>query len=220
MSDKSVGTTTIPRTPGRHRRPTGFIGGIGDYFWVRIPHKFRQNIWPEIQLLPGETVEVEIPLAWYRDITGNIVFGYFYWLVGLILAITAALFYFKLSLFMMTIPLMMMGLLLFEAVREYIEYNQWRLVKTNKRLIITMPQQNSWPLVDTIELGTMPRIIDTNWSSNMVWRTFQFFTGARDVYISLTGLQFVEGSAKVKDALIIPDINPDDVFELKRLIFG
>lgn len=220
MSDKKIGTTTISHNAGHHRQPTGFIGRIGNYFWERIPRKYRRNIWPEIQLLPNEVVEVEIPLAWYRDITGNIVFGYFYWLVGLILAITAVLFYLQLSLFMMAIPFMMMGLLIFEALREYIEYNQWRLVKTDKRLIITMPQHNSWPLVDTIELGTMPRIIDTNWSSNVVWRTFQFFTGARDVYISLTGLQFVEGSAQVRDALIIPDISPDDVFELKRLVFG
>ncbi len=216
MSEETIGTTTIKR----HHRPTGLISGIGDYFWNKIPHKYRQNVWPEIQLLPGEIVEVEVPLAWYRDITGNLVFGYFYWFVALILAVTAVLFYYEMSLFMMTIPLMMMGMLIFEAVREYIEYNQWRMVKTNKRLIITMPQRNSWPLVDNIELGTMPRIIDTNWSNNLIWRTFQFFTGARDVYISLTGLQFVEGSAKVKDALIIPDIDSKDVYELKRLIFG
>ncbi len=216
MSDDAGGSTAIKR----HHRPDGHISRVGDYFWNKVPHKYRQNIWPELRLLPGEEIELEIALAWYRDIMGKFVFGYFYLLTGLIVVTTAVILFYRLDTFMLFIPLAILLLLISEASREYMEYNQWRMVKTNKRLIITMPQHNSWPLVDNIELGTLPKIIDTNWSPNVVWRVFQFFTGARDVYISLTGLQFVAGSAKVKDALIIPDVNEEDVFELKRLIFG
>jgi hypothetical protein len=52
-----------------------------------------------------------------------------------------------------------------------------------------------------------------------VWRIFQAFTGARDVYLSLAGYQFVEGTARVRDALVMPDIMPEDVHQLKKLVF-
>ena len=140
--------------------------------------------------------------------------------MAVVLSAMAAIFFFAGNWALALIPLGALAMGLIEAIREYIEYNQWRLIKTNKRLIIIMPQHNSWPLVDNIELGVMPSIIDTNWSANYVWRIFQFLTGARDVNISLTGLQFIAGTAQVKDALIIPDVTPEDVFELKRLVFG
>ena len=91
--------------------------------------------------------------------------------------------------------------------------------KTNARLIISIPQHDSFPLVDNIELKGLPTVLDTNWSKSAVWRIFQFFTGARDLYISLSAYKFVEGTARVGDALVIPDVMPRDVFELKRLVF-
>jgi hypothetical protein len=65
----------------------------------------------------------------------------------------------------------------------------------------------------------LPAVVDTNWSPNIFWRAFQFFTGARDLAISLQGYRFIEGTARVADSLTMPDVMPDDVFELKRLIF-
>jgi hypothetical protein len=106
------------------------------------------------------------------------------------------------------------------AVQERIEYNQWRLLKTNARFIVSIPQPGSRLLVDNIELKGMPNVIDTNWSRNPVWRVFQFFTGARDLYISLAAYKFIEGTARVGDALIIPDVMPRDVFELRKLVFS
>ena len=39
------------------------------------------------------------------------------------------------------------------------------------------------------------------------------------MYISLSAYKFVEGTARVGDALIIPDVMPDEFFEFKRQIF-
>jgi hypothetical protein len=74
--------------------------------------------------------------------------------------------------------------------------------------------------VDNIELKGLPTVLDTNWSPNPIWRVFQFLTGARDLYISLAAYRFIEGTARVGDSLIIPDVMPIDVFELKRLVFS
>jgi hypothetical protein len=40
------------------------------------------------------------------------------------------------------------------------------------------------------------------------------------LYISLAAYRFIEGTARVGDSLIIPDVMPIDVFELKRLVFS
>jgi hypothetical protein len=39
------------------------------------------------------------------------------------------------------------------------------------------------------------------------------------LYISLVPYRFVEGRARVGDSLVIPDVMPNDVVELKRLVF-
>ncbi|MEZ4643722.1 MAG: hypothetical protein R3E31_13500 [Chloroflexota bacterium] len=192
-------------------------------FWQRIPLKYRQNVQPEVlseQLLDGEQEQLQIHLAWYRDLLANLVFGHFVWWVVLVFVLTIIILISPLNGFYAFVPFGALLVFMVEAGREYLEYHQWRLIKTNKRLIISLPEHGAWPLVDNIEMGDLPKVIDTNWSSNAVWRLFQFFTGARDVYISLTAFKFEEGTARVRDAIIIPDIMPDDVFKLKQLVFG
>ncbi|MBK6708902.1 MAG: hypothetical protein IPG51_00960 [Chloroflexi bacterium] len=76
------------------------------------------------------------------------------------------------------------------------------------------------PLIDNIEIKGMPTVIDTNWSRNPGWRVFQFFTGARDMYISMVAYKFNEDTARVGDALIIPDVTLRDVLEFKKVVFG
>jgi hypothetical protein len=195
--------------------------------WKRLPENFRWNLEDTFQpediserLLPGEEPLLEIRMAWYRDIMGNLVFQRSGGLllvtiltIGLLLLVTD--FNWLISL----LPVLLLALIIGEAVRERVEYVQWRLLKTSARLIISIPQPDGWPLVDNIELKGNPTVVDTNWSENPVWRTFQFFTGARDVYLSLSAYKFVAGKAEVGDALIIPDVMPKDVFELKRLVF-
>ncbi len=192
--------------------------------WQRLPYKYRQNFEPEvlergINLLSGEEKQLEIHLAWYREIVSKILLGYFKWMLLLTLLLTIGTYILTQNTFYTALPSLIFLFLLIEGFREYIEYHQWRLVKTNKRLIISLPQRNSWPLVDNIEMGDLPKIIDTNWSNNWFWKIMQFFTGARDVHLSLTAFQFDVNSARVKDALIIPDVMPNDVQMLKELVF-
>ncbi|MCA9936081.1 MAG: hypothetical protein KC415_19245 [Anaerolineales bacterium] len=202
---------------------SGVHAWVTQNIWYRVPKKYRQNVEPEIlavNLLTDEEQQLEIHMAWYRDLISNIVFGHFSWLFVTNLVLTAVVFLSTRNPIYTLIPSALLLLSIVEAAREFIEYNQWRLIKTNKRLIISLPQHGSWPLVDNVEMGDLPKVIDTNWSGNPVWRLFQFFTGARDVYISLTAFKFEEGTARVKDAIVIPDVMPDDVYRFKNLVFG
>lgn len=207
------------------------MGLIGAY-WRRLPEHLRWNIEDTFQpenleerLLPNEEPQLEIRLAWYRDIVGRLIFDHFRKILGATLVIVVILliamvataafnWYYALT------PFVLLLALAGYAVKERIEYNQWRLLKTNARLIISIPQPGSLFLVDNIELKGLPQVVDTNWSKNPLWRLFQFFTGARDLYLSLAAYRFVEGTARVGDALIIPDVMPDQVFALRRLIFA
>lgn len=209
---------------------SGFSGLIGSY-WRRLPQHFRWNIEDTFQpedleerLLPNEEPQLEIRLAWYRDIVGKIVFDRFNIILGITFLLVVALLIFVLvtaafAWYFAFTPFALLLVLVGYAIIERIEYNQWRLLKTNARLIISIPQPGSLFLVDNIELKGLPQVVDTNWSKNPVWRVFQFVTGARDLYLSLAAYRFVEGTARVGDALIIPDVMPDQVFALKRLIF-
>lgn len=209
---------------------SGFTGFISAIWKKTFPDTFRWNLEDSFQpqdieerLLPGEDPILEIHLAWYRDIFGHVVFERFHWLLLITVAASLVLLILALQdqfpLWSTGIPwLILLGMALW-AIKDRIEYNQWRLVRTNYRFIISIPVHGSFPLVDNIELKGMPNVIDTNWSKNPVWRVFQFFTGARDVYISLAAYKFIEGTAKVGDALIFPDVMPKDVFALKKIVF-
>lgn len=210
--------------------PNSLMGRVQS-LWRRFPEGFRlpleESFQPqsiEERLLPGEEPQLQIGLAWYRDIAGIIVFRFSG--VLLFLAVVAAVAIF---VYTYTIPLIswlwaltpfgIYLLLLLIAIQQRIHYRQYRLLKTNARLIISIPQPGSSFLVDNIELKGLPTVLDTNWSPNPWWRLFQFFTGARDLYISLSAWAFTENKAEVRGALIIPDVEEEDVFELKRLVF-
>lgn len=212
--------------PDENRHDDDPWPGVFKRLWSLVPENLRDTFMPEeihLRQIPGEETQIEIRLAWYRDIFGHIVFQHFSLLSGItilimiVIAVLATWQGFPYS-YVAIPPLLLLAFAIFGAVERF-DYYQWRLLKTNARLVISIPQQGAWPLVDNIELKGAPAILDTNWSPNPMWRIFQFFTGARDLYISMSGLQFVEGRAKVRDALIIPDIMPEDVFELKKLVF-
>ncbi|MEZ4593742.1 MAG: hypothetical protein R3D55_21745, partial [Chloroflexota bacterium] len=215
----------------RRETGTGFVGLLGSY-WRRLPQNFRWNIEDTFQpealeerLLPNEEPQLEIRLAWYRDIIGGIVLHRFNYVLGVTLLLVVGLLIYALfsgafHWYWAFSPFAALVGLVIYAIMERIEYRQWRLLKTNARLIISIPQPGSFFLVDNIELKGLPQVVDTNWSRNPIWRVFQFFTGARDLYLSLAAYRFVEGTARVGDALIIPDVMPDQVFALKRLIFS
>ncbi|MCL4869727.1 MAG: hypothetical protein KJ063_12235 [Anaerolineae bacterium] len=206
-----------------------FWGQLSD-LWHRLPHDFRRNIennfLPENPMerpIPGEEVQLEIRPAWYRDIFGHLFFHNTWQIVVISLLIMVVLgiiaFVFQFTFWVIVIsPLSFLTFALY-AFRERIAFMQYRLVKTNARLVISLPQTGGWPFIDNIELKGLPVVLDTNWSHHPIWRLFQTFTGARDLYISMSAYQFSEGAAKVKDALFIPDVMADDAFQLKRLVF-
>ncbi|HSH01283.1 MAG TPA: hypothetical protein VLL52_02105 [Anaerolineae bacterium] len=199
-------------------------------FWRKIPPRIRftieDNFLPENvreRPVPGEVVQVEIGIAWYRNIVGILVFyNLIATAVVMVVTIIAVAIYALMtnqSLSIIWIPILLCIAIFGYAIYQEIEHRQWRLVKTNARFIISLPQPGSFLLVDNIELKGTPSVLDTNWSPNPIWRTFQFFTGARDLYLSLSGYQFAAGSARVRDALVIPDVMQKDVQALKEEIF-
>jgi hypothetical protein len=199
--------------------------------WVRLPPTMRYNmsdtLLPETiseRRIPGEEACFEIRLAWYRDIVGWIISKYFrlFVLIGTLVTILLLI----LPIFDPTIPFLyamipplVIILIMILGVYEHFRYLQWRLMVTNARIIISIPQPQGWPLIDNIDLQGKPKVLDTNWSRNPVWRVFQFFTGARDLYISISALQFAEGTARVRDALVFPDVMPEDFFRFKAHVF-
>lgn len=199
--------------------------------WKRLPTDFRWHIEDSFQpeeiserLLPGEVPILQIGLAWYRAFPANIVFKYLTLLIILTVISTAVLLilgYLQVLSYLFAIfPAIFLLSAVFGSARQYIVYHQWRVLKTNKRLIISLPQPKGFPLIDNIELKGVPAVVDTNWSRNPGWRVFQFFTGARDMYISMVAYKFNESTARVGDALIIPDVTLRDVLEFKKVVFS
>lgn len=196
--------------------------------WDMLIPKHIQHIFvpdnPESGLFEGEELELEIHLAWYRNITAELVYRYPIILLVLAIALSAICGMLAINFgyewyWPAVAPFAGLIAMAFYALYERFDYLQWRLVKTNKRIILSMPQPDAWYLVDNIELNGNPKVIDTNWSDNQVWRAFQMMTGARDLYISIVGFQFVEGSSKVKDALLMPDVLLEDAEKLKALVY-
>ncbi len=199
--------------------------------WKRLPTDFRWHIEDSFQpediserLLPGEEPILQIGLAWYRAFPANIIFKYFGFFLILTIILTVILLSMALfetfSIIFAFIPLLIFIAAVVGGAQQYIVYTQWRVLRTNKRLIISLPQPNGFPLVDNIELKGVPTVIDMNWSRNPVWRVFQFFTGSRDMYISMVAYRFNETTARVGDALIIPDVTLRDVLEFKKVVFS
>jgi hypothetical protein len=198
--------------------------------WYKVPEDIRLNLElnfipedPRDKLLPNEVVELEFGLAWYRDVFGHIVFHMTYWYLGVTAALT--MIFWGVAILqgfdqrIAFVPILVALVVLAYGIYEHIEHMQWKFVKTNARLVISIPVHGQWPLVDNIEMKGLPNVVDTNWTKNPYWRFFQAITGARDLYISLLPFQFEGKSAQVRGALIIPDVMPNDVWELKKLVF-
>lgn len=200
-------------------------------YWKRLPTDFRWHIEDSFQpediaerLLPNEEPVLQIGLAWYRAFPASVIFRYFGAFIILTIVSTIILlilaFFGILGYIFSVFPLLILITIIIMSAQQYITYSQWRVLKTNKRLIISLPQPSGFPLVDNIELKGVPTVVDTNWSRNPVWRFFQFFTGARDMYISMVAYKFNESTARVGDALIIPDVTLRDVLEFKKVVFS
>lgn len=111
--------------------------------------------------------------------------------------------------------------LFFKAVQTSLAYQQWQFITTNKRIIITTPDPDRELFADAIYLkNDTIKVLDTNFSTNAIWAPFQIATGARDVMLSTGAYAFMEKGAKVKDGIRFPDVTPQDIKLLEKLVFG
>lgn len=196
--------------------------------WLRIiPNHWHDVILPtraEKELFDGEQLLIVIYQAWYRNASAYIFYNY-----GVAIVLVTILLSFIIGFIgfdipylpdravNMLIPPAILLMWLFYGVFENFQYLKTRLIVTNKRIILAIPQKDDWLLTDNIELTGKPRVIDSNWSDNRGFRIMQIITGARDLAISLQGLQFVAGKAQVKDGLIMPDVEMEQIRALKGI---
>ena len=111
--------------------------------------------------------------------------------------------------------------LIFQAAQEWLNYNQWQFIVTNKRFILITPHPQRRGFADVIYLkGGKIQVLDTNFSKNPLWGMFQMIQGTRDVMLSMSGYEFQETGAQVKGGLRFPDVKPEDIRRLEELIFG
>lgn len=177
----------------------------------------------DIQLSDREQIHLVIYQTWYRNISGYLLTNY-----GLNMVLIAILFsmligffgwdtgLFQTPIFNMVIPVVILLAWVAYAIFENFRYLKWRLVVTDRRLIFSTPQDNNWMLSDNIEIKGQPKVIDDNWSQDRLVRNLQIFTRSRDLSISPLGLQFEGG--RVKDGLMMPDVDLDHIEEFKQLV--
>lgn len=179
----------------------------------------------DIQMSQNESIRIVIYQSWYRNLSSYLFsnYGLNVLLFTVLLSLLIGFFGFDIGLFSQPlfnvfIPVFLLLIWFVYAIFENFRYLKWRLVVTNRRLIFSTPQPNNWILSDNIEFNGQPRVIDDNWSSDRMVRNLQIFTGSRDLSISPVGLQFQGG--KVKDGLVMPDVDLENIEELKQFVLN
>ncbi|MFK7802985.1 MAG: hypothetical protein AB8G95_15240 [Anaerolineae bacterium] len=197
-------------------------------WWERVlPTSLHSAFLPKkvsgIKMSHNESVRLVIYQSWYRNFSSYLFSNYGLNIVLFTVFMSLVVGFFGLDtglfnqpLMNMLIPIVLLILWLIYALFENFRYLKWRLVVTNRRLIFSTPQSNNWMLSDNIEFKGQPRVIDDNWSSDRIVRNLQIFTGSRDLSISPVGLQF--DGARVKDGLVMPDVDLDHIEELKQFV--
>lgn len=192
-------------------------------FLNRIARPLKESFLPNPRYLTGETVQQVIQMAGYRVSVPR-------WMgiAGVCIVIPSVVI-FLLTLIAGTQSAQFIAgglsiagiLLLFEAAKGWLFYNQWKFIVTDKRIILITPDpERSW-FADAIYLkGGKIQVLDTNFSKNPVWGFFQLTLGTRDVMLSMTGYEFKETGAQVKGGLRFPDVRPEDILRLEELIFS
>ncbi len=172
-------------------------------------------------LLDGEKVLLEIRQAPYRVTLPGFVLRWWWLVLFLTAGPLVLLFYFISALILFPLALLLPLLILARAATERLHYEQWRLIITDKRTIIYMPDPDSWWRVDNVRMGGAKKIavVDTNFSHSPWWGLFQTATGARDLVISISGYAFKANRAEVQGGLTFPDVMPQDVRKLEEIIF-
>lgn len=184
---------------------------------------FLESFFPKPHYLKGEVVQQTIGMASYRMKVPRLL-----GIAGVILLVPGALLFGAASLVQVENVQLVAAIIviaavffLFESAQEWLNYNQWQFIVTNKRLILITPHPQRRGFADVIYLkGGKIQVLDTNFSKSPFWGFFQMLKGTRDVMLSMSGYEFQEKGAQVKGGLRFPDVSPEDIQHLEELIFG
>jgi len=212
---------TPPATSKRSAAPT-FVDRVW-HFFQRILTPFLESIIPKPHYLEGEEVRQVIEMAGYREKMPKVlgVAGILILIPGLIILVSASLSQRETTELLASTAVVLALFLIFQAAQEWLNYNQWQFIVTNKRFILITPHPQRRGFADVIYLkGGKIQVLDTNFSKNPLWGMFQMIQGTRDVMLSMSGYEFQETGAQVKGGLRFPDVKPEDIRRLEELIFG
>jgi len=201
--------------------------------WRGLFYRLRAGFLPEIHRFEGEEDKLVIRMAPYRKqvpLYGLYVSGG----LGILALITGILDLVflkgvgfsvagtRVTLGILALALAFLALsMAAEFAKDLLIYAQWQFILTNRRIILTTPDPDKLGYADAIYLkGGKIQVLDTNWSKNPFWGAFQAVYGSRDVVLSMSGYEFSEQGARVKGGLRFPDVMPEDIIELEKLIFG
>ncbi len=178
---------------------------------------------PKPHYLEGEEVQQVIRMASYRARMPRMlgIIGVLIIIPGLILLGAASLARTETTQLFASAVVIVALFFLFVSAQEWLNYNQWQFIATNKRFILITPHPQRRGFADVIYLkGGKIQVLDTNFSKSPLWGLFQMFQGTRDVMLSMSGYEFLETGAQVKGGLRFPDVRPEDIRRLEELIFG
>jgi len=189
----------------------------------RIIDPFLESFFPKPHYLEGEVVQQTIEMASYRAKVPRLL-----GIIGVVLLIPALILLALSSFAQVNTPQLISAIaaiaalfFLFTSAQEWLNYNQWRFIVTDKRFILITPHPQRRGFADVIYLkGGKIQVLDTNFSKSPLWGLFQMIYGTRDVMLSMSGYEFLETGAQVKGGLRFPDVTPEDIRRLEELIFG
>jgi hypothetical protein len=189
----------------------------------RIIQPFLEAFLPKPHYLEGEETEQVIQMAHYRAEVPKLLGA-----LGTIILVPALITFGVMTLNQSETGEMIAAVFViaalffvFESAQEWLLYNQWKFIVTNKRFILITPYPQRRGFADVIYLkGGKIQVLDTNFSKSPLWGLFQIFQGTRDVMLSMSGYEFLETGAQVKGGLRFPDVSPEDILRLEQLIFG
>jgi hypothetical protein len=219
-----VNQDTVATSPATRRRTA--TPAILEKIWQlfqRVINPFLESFLPKPHYLEGEEVQQVIGMASYRAKVPKVlgIFGVLILIPGLVLFGTASIAQTETVQLLASTFVIIALFFLFESAQEWLNYNQWQFIVTNKRFILITPHPQRHAFADVIYLkGGKIQVLDTNFSKSPLWGLFQVLQGTRDVMLSMSGYEFYETGAQVKGGLRFPDVRPEDIRRLEELIFG
>lgn len=215
-------TVATPPATGKRGAASTFVDKVWQFFH-RIITPFLESFLPKPHYLEGEEVQQVIRMAGYRAKMPKVlgVAGALILIPGLILLGSASVVHRETTQLLASMVVIVALFLILEATQEWLNYNQWQFIVTNKRFILITPHPQRRGFADVIYLkGGKIQVLDTNFSKNPLWGLFQMIQGTRDVMLSMSGYEFQETGAQVKGGLRFPDVSSEDIRRLEELIFG